>query len=701
MNRQKRSDPLVVVADDDDEQRFLYRESLEVAGFEVVEATDGSSALERVGDVKPDVVILDVVMSPVDGFTACAQLRAMPEGADLPVLMITGLDDTESIERAYEVGATDFLAKPINWALLGHRVRYMHRASIALNDLRASQRQLAEAQHIACLGSWELVDDEQIVCSREALALFGLETQETITLADILRRVLPDDRDQFQYIVQGALRARREIDTEFRVMRSGGSERIIIARARPAAPDESQSVHLFGTFQDITERRQDEARIQHLAHHDALTDIPNRALFQDRLENAVARAKRDGTMVGVLCLDIDRFKEINDTLGHAVGDQLLQGVAKRLNEIVRGSDTVARLGGDEFSIIQVGVQQPHGVKSLAGRLRASFLQPFFIGGNDVRVGTSLGVALYPTNGEDPSQLLVNADVALYCAKADGRGACRFFDRSMDAALRERREIEQDLRSGLAEGWFELHYQPQVRLEDDTLVGAEALIRLRHPEKGLMMPADFISIAEETGLIIPIGEWVLRTACEQAMARRDAQPTPIRVGVNLSVAQFRQEDLVERVEQILAEVGLDPTLLELEITESILMRDTTKALDVLNRLRTLGIQVAMDDFGTGYSSLNNLQLFPFDRIKIDHSFVRQLSSNPDAAAIVRAVVALGRSLNISTTAEGVETAGELAYLKGENCHEVQGYFFGRPVPAGKFSAHFNRDLASPEPVSKVG
>ena len=450
---------------------------------------------------------------------------------------------------------------------------------------------------------------------------------------------------------------------------------------------------LKGTLQDITERKQTEAKLNHLAHHDALTDLPNRVLFRDRLEHALARAKRDHSLVAVNCLDLDRFKEVNDTLGHAVGDRLLQSVADRLLAEVRGVDTVARLGGDEFAVIQVGLARPQDVSVLANRLVASLSRPFNIDGHEILISTSAGITLFPEDADNPDQLLVNADIAMYRAKAEGRNCYRFFIAGMDDAIRARKQLEHDLRQGLEEGWFELHYQPQVVAESGAIIGAEALLRMRHPERGLLLPQDFISLAEDTGLIVPIGTWALRAACAQA-ARWHADGKPMRVSVNLSPMQFRQAGLVTTVRSALQAANLAPEYLELEITESMLMHDTASALDLLQQLRKLGARIAMDDFGTGYSSLSYLKQFPFNRIKIDRSFVNELVDNKDATAIVKAIIALGSSLEMKTTAEGVETLEQLRYLKGEACDEMQGYYFGRPIPVDQFDELLQEKTIAP-------
>jgi diguanylate cyclase (GGDEF)-like protein len=429
------------------------------------------------------------------------------------------------------------------------------------------------------------------------------------------------------------------------------------------------------TYEDVTERRQAEARIAFMARHDALTKLPNRVLLAERIDHAMAELVR-GSGFAVLCLDLDHFKGVNDTLGHPVGDVLLKAVAERLRQCVADDDTVARLGGDEFAIIRVGVQRPEEVNELADKLVDALAAPYELDGNQIIVSTSIGIALAPDDGTSPDQLLKNADMAMYRAKADGRGTHRFFEPEMDARLQARRALELDLRRAIAQGELELHYQPLINIKSETITGFEALLRWNHSERGVVSPAEFIPLAEETGLIVPLGEWVLRTACREA----STWPEQIKIAVNLSAMQFKNRRLVEVIMNALATANLSPHRLELEITESVLLQDDDATLAMLHQMRGLGVRISMDDFGTGYSSLSYLRKFPFDKIKIDQSFIRDLSKGDDSIAIVRAVASLAASLNISTVAEGVETADQLEIARAEGCTEVQGYFFSRPVPA---------------------
>jgi diguanylate cyclase (GGDEF)-like protein len=449
--------------------------------------------------------------------------------------------------------------------------------------------------------------------------------------------------------------------------------RVIAIKHRPM-PDGGW----VSTHEDMTEYRRFEARIAHMAHHDVLTELPNRILLRERLERALEGPQK-GRSLAVLSLDIDRFKDINDTLGHAVGDALLKAVAERLQGCMADSDTIARLGGDEFCVVQVAPDQPVAATALAARIAEVIGRPFELGGHQVTVGASIGIAVSPGDGTDTNELLKNADLALSRAKSDARGSHRFFEQDMDADMQARSKLQLDLRRALVNGEFELYYQPLVNLERDEICGFEALLRWRHPERGFVSPGEFIPLAEETGLIVPLGEWAMRQACAAA-----AQwPEHIKIAINLSAIQFKSPHLVDTVFSALAASGLSARRLELEITESVLLKNNAATLDILHKLRGLGVRIALDDFGTGYSSLSYLRSFPFDKIKIDRCFVSDLSeAREDALAILRAVAGLGTSLGIATTAEGVETREQLERVREEGCTEMQGYFFSPPRPLGE-------------------
>jgi diguanylate cyclase (GGDEF)-like protein/PAS domain S-box-containing protein len=458
----------------------------------------------------------------------------------------------------------------------------------------------------------------------------------------------------------------------------------ILTTRNLSIPDETgEPRYLLSLSEDITERKQAEARIEHMAHYDALTDLPNRAAFVEHLKHTIDTAKNSGEPFALLSIDIDGFKEVNDMFGHAVGDDVLRKLSLQLRAVA-GDAYLARLGGDEFALITPNGDQPALAEILARRLQAAVAADQQQNDQHLRVGISIGVAIFPTDGADETTLLNNADAALYRAKTAGRGKTRFFEVEMDNRLRERRSIQLELGSAILRNEFRLFYQPQAKI-DGTITGFEALVRWSNPQRGMVSPGTFIPVAEDSGLIVQIGEWVLREACREAAS----WPQPLQIAVNLSPIQFRHGDLVGLVHSVLLDTGLAPARLELEITEGVLVEDFARGVSILRRLKTLGVRIAMDDFGTGYSSLSYLQSFPFDKIKIDQSFISNVKSNPQSAAIVRAVIGLAHGLSLPVLAEGVETTAQLDFLAAESCDEVQGYLLGRPHPIMEYSGLIGR------------
>jgi diguanylate cyclase (GGDEF)-like protein len=493
------------------------------------------------------------------------------------------------------------------------------------------------------------------------VALVAVGTAVSITAALMIARAISAPTVRLTQTMAALAQGNLEIDIPDR-------------RRRDEIGAMAKTVEVFK--ENMVKARRLSSEVAHLAHYDALTNLPNRVLFHETLEHALAYVRR-GQVLAIHCLGLDKLKAVNDTLGHPVGDNLLQAVAERLRNGLRETDTVARLGGDEFAIVQTAIASPIDAIDLADRLMGIIGAPFEIAGHQIVVGASIGIALAPPDGIGADQLLKSADLALYRAKLEGRGVYRLFRADMDAAMQARRVLELDLRHALQAGEFELFFQPQIDLSTRRIAGFEALLRWRHPTKGLVPPDRFIPLAEETGMIVPIGEWVLRQACSAATA----WPDDLRVAVNLSAVQFKSQNLVSAVVGSLSDSGLHPNRLELEITETVMLQDTDITLATLHQLRAKGVQIAMDDFGTGYSSLSYLTRFPFDRIKIDQSFVRELGTRTDCITIVRAVTTLGHDLGIAITAEGVETEQQLDALERAGCTEVQGYLFSAPVAGG--------------------
>jgi diguanylate cyclase len=596
---------------------------------------------------------------------------------------ITIVPDPTRVIDQFSLSPTALAIAVANAALL---ILGMSLAS-AFSDsrLREKDRQFVTAVNNMSQGVVMFDTAERLlVCNNRYIEMYGLSpdvVKPGCTLRDVIRNrietgSLERDPEQYRAEVLGAM-ARGE-SVSWIVETRDGRAISVINKPMPGGD-------WVGTHEDITDRKRAEARIAHMAHHDDLTGLPNRAAFNEHLASTLERAAAAGDSFAILCVDLDRFKEVNDIFGHAVGDALLREIAKRLQAAAQDA-FLARLGGDEF-IIVVGGPQPATAEELTERLLAATAGDLELAGHQARIGLSIGVSIFPQDGRDATTLLVNADAAMYRSKTEGRGGVRFFEPDMDRRLRERRALQHDLRSAIAHSELSVHYQPQA-LIDGTIVGFEALVRWNHPIRGMIQPVTFIPIAEESGMIMPIGEWILREACREAAS----WPRPLQISINLSPVQFRHGDLAALVHTVLLETGLAPHRLELEITEGVLIDDFDRALALLRRLKALGVRIAMDDFGTGYSSLSYLQSFPFDKIKIDQSFISKLDKNDQSAAIIRAVIGLGRGLSLPIVAEGVETQDQLAFLSHESCNQIQGFLIGRPLPIDGYADTVGRGAA---------
>ncbi len=685
---------LVLVIDDDVSIRDLARHVLTAQGFLMISADNGTQGLQLFQERKPDIVMLDVMMPEQNGFDVCTALRRLPEGKHTPVLMITSLDDVESIDRAYQAGATDFVTKPFNWPLLCHRLRYMLRASHAMSDLTKSRETLADAQRLAGLSSWEWDLESNIVYwSKEIYARFGVPEDSVNSNSDSFWNLIhPDDRDAVKEAFVAAIKAEKPCNQDYRIVLPNGATQIIHVQGRTEYDIDGRALRMHGTIQDITERKRTEEQIRHLAFYDSLTSLPNRMLFREQLNQALQSARREERYVAILFLDLDNFKRVNDTLGHTIGDLLLQDVGARLAQCIRAEDslarspsaqpnlTVARLGGDEFTVLLGRIANTQDAAKVAQRILDSLSESTFVDGHELFVSASIGIAVYPFDGEETETLIKNADAAMYHAKSHGRSRYHFYNPSMNASALEKLNLERSLRKALDRDEFVLYFQPLVHGTSGEIIGNEALLRWRHPERGLIAPGEFIPLAEETGLIVPIGQWVIETACKQNIQWQRAGLPSVPVMVNLSTIQFHDPKLVSKVEDVLRETGLDSRYLTLELTESMLMQDSEHNITTLLELRRLGVGLAIDDFGTGFSSLNYLKRFPVDHLKIDQSFVRDITQDMGNSAIALAIIALARSLNLGVVAEGVETTEERDFLRSNGSPDMQGYLFCQPQPA---------------------
>lgn len=687
----------VLIADAVDSDRRSVAQILRADGHEVIEIDDLSRIIAAVAGHKPDLIVLGLDAHGVARVDVCSRLRGNESAQHLPILVLTADEDGDAAERAFLAGATDFASKPVRAATFRQRIHFLLRAERVLESLRRSEMRLVTAQAIAHLGLWELDEqDDSIVVSPEADRVLGGSGVETrLDTQAFIARFRLEDRPGIEDMI-GAVRA-GESDRRFdcRLLVPPGGERAIHLETRRVSTDETTSSVLLGTIQDVTDRVETERRIRFLAHYDALTALPNRALFQDTMTADLARARRTGHTLAVLLVDLDNFKRFNDSLGLSQGDALLQEVARRLRGIIRSEDRigridedggfVARLGGDEFIVSLSDLRRAEDAALVARRVLRGLEAPMRIGASEVAVSASIGISLFPKDGETVDELLRNADAALSHAKDSGRHNFQFYDSSMNASAFQRLALEADLRRAIDADEFLLHYQPQVRSTDGKIVGVEALLRWYRSDLGYIEPARFIPIAEDTGMIQEIERWVLWEASRQAGEWISRGFGPIRVAVNLSSHRFRHRQPLERLDNALARTGIPADILELEITEGALMEAAEETVAILETIKSRGVRISVDDFGTGYSSLSYLSRFPIDALKIDRSFVRDLATDPRDAAIVSAIIALSHRLDLDVVAEGVEDAHQRDYLTAQGCDLMQGYFFGKPIPAAEIES----------------
>ena len=696
----------VLIADDDAILREIAGAMLKEAGFAVQSVASGDAAVAACALRMPDIVLLDVEMAEGDGYQACTNIRLLPGGADLPIVMVTGSDDTVSIDQAYEAGATDFIVKPINWALLTHRIRYVMRGARTIEALRFSEQKNAALLRAIPDGIF-LVDSEGSIghCFSpiEGLPNISRRESESHSLFDLLPLA---NRGHAMDCLSATLRG-EPAAFEFSLEGKTASVRHFECRYLP-----NFGGQVLAIIRDITARKETDARIHRLAYFDTLTGLPNREWIQEHLSQLLSEARRRHRHVALLYIDLDQFKRVNDTLGHGTGDALLCQVAERLQRAVDqiGIDGVqgqiARLGGDEFMIVLTGLRDAMHAEQAAERMLTEHAVPYWHASYELVVTSSIGVAKYPEHGDDAQSLLKNAEAAMYEAKSSGRNQLRVYDCAVSARALKRLSLEMELRRAVEDSSLEVYYQPKYDTRSLGLVGGEALLRWFHPTRGQIPTADFIAIAEETGLIADIGKWTLQRVCRDITEWRAAGLAPPRIAVNVSGRDFAHPEALLRISDIVAQAKLSPSMFELELTEGVLMRDAEAGRRSLLALKEFGFALAVDDFGTGYCSLNYLKRFPLDTLKIDRSFVADISEDPDDAAIVRAIIALGQTLSLKIVAEGVTTQTQLKFLQAEGCDAIQGFLMSPAIAADAFvellrlvPSAVNRDAAAP--IRQVG
>jgi len=800
----------VLIVDDDLSARMLMRASLEPEGYHIVEAENGVEATELFETCEPDIVLMDIQMPVMNGYSACAKMRQSSAHEAIPILIITGLDDVPSIEEAYQVGATDFITKPIDWLILKHRVRYMLRASGAFETLRQQGTSLEQAQRIAKIGNWQLdLATDKLTWSSETYRIFGLDPKESnISLKLFSSLIHPDDKNLLESTYNNALENRKPYRLLHRILLNNGVTKYVEEQCEHQFDESGKPIRSIGTVQDITERMSSEKQIKTLSqaieqspvsviitntqlqieyvnkfferstgynqeevigkhtyilnsdvtpkHHyrdlwhtiragstwhgelqnknkdgslywvranvapvfdekgeirnylfvgeditlykeqeerilqqaylDDLTQLPNRFLALDRLLQSIQEAHRYDKKVALLFLDLDDFKKVNDSLGHDVGDRVLIEAAERLKTAVRPQDTVGRLGGDEFVIILDDLGDESEAVSIADNILNKFRHAFSFEQRKFVLTASIGISVYPNDGMEPAELLRQADTAMYKSKEEGRNTISFITSEMNQGVARRLTLEEQLRSALDNHEFYIHYQPLIGVAKENIVSAEALLRWNNSILGTVSPDEFIPISEQLGTIIDIGRYVLIEAISFAKHCRETIDKDFSVSVNVSPVQFRDDKLATFITELLKEHKLPGTALSLEITEGVLLSGYKAVTTTLQNLHDLGIKISMDDFGTGYSSFNYLRRYPFSTLKIDRSYIEDISINVDEHKLVSSIISMAKGLGLTVVAEGVETEQQLQYLKMHQCDLIQGYYFSKPLPSDDFLAY---------------
>jgi diguanylate cyclase (GGDEF)-like protein/PAS domain S-box-containing protein len=690
----QRENPLLLLVDDDLVILSMLKKTLEKQGYDTVAAHNGSTAVELFQSINPDLVLLDIFMPIMNGYDACEAMRKCNPENTVPIIMLTGLDDLTSIERAFDAGATDFITKPINWSLFSQRLRYALRARDMDLALRKSQLRIRHALDVAMLGYWDWeLTNNNFIMPDSVLKMLGIESVELQGIESFIDLVPKDDKDRVRYAFSAAKENGTGFIIEHKIITNDRTERYIYQHCEVLMNANGSSRHALGTIQDITALKRAEDMILHQAYHDMLTDLPNQVLYKERLNHAIKVAERGQNKIGVIMMDIDRFQLINESLGHDSGNEVLVAFAGFLRSFIQQGDTVSRISGNEFAIL---LENPASMDDISGLIRDIRMSlnsnSFDLTDEKIYLSLSIGVSIYPDDDMDAENLMQHANAAMRKAKAQGGGQECFYTADMNRRVHDRLRMEGDLRHALEKNQLELYYQPQVNVESREIVAMEALVRWNHPRRGVIPPARFIPLAEESGLIHALGYFVLDRAISQTRIWHD-KGYKLRVGVNLSTRQFMQKDLIEQVKKILDKYRLEARYVDLEITESIAMQDAESSIQKMLQLKKLGVKLSMDDFGTGYSSLSYLHKFPLDILKIDRTFVMDIEGAAGGGAIALAVMAMAKSMSLEVIAEGVEAEAQYEFLKANKCDIIQGYLISRPLTESEFEKYLQKNYRS--------
>lgn len=693
------SPPKLLIIDDDPTLHLWAQRYLGAMDWVLLSAFNGLDGIAICKQYRPQIILVDVEMPDLDGFSTCTFLRELPDMQNVPILIITCTEDPEKIAAAFAAGANDFVLKPINWQVLVHRLLYMLKASALLLQLQQSEARLSKAQQLAKLGHWEWYPAEnRLHWSQEIYAIFQKPAHSYVPSYDnFLTLIDPEHRSRVEQTFNSVLREQQSASLVYKIVSTDQEEHYVHHQLEVVKIPQNDAVVLMGTIQDISERKRAEDKMLHLAYYDEITNLPNRTYFFELLSRSLELAKRHNQIFSVLVLDLDGFKTINDSYGHALGDLVLKALAERLAKGLRRSDItsrhtsepmhhsdLARMGGDEFTILINDLQDGADASVVAENILKIIRAPLQIADAKFYLHASMGIALYPQDGKDRETLLKNADIAMHHAKRSGKGRYKFFDNAMNAKAQHYMEMETQMHQALSQHELCLYYQPVVDIKSGTLIGAEALMRWRSAQFGFLLPGQFITQAEENGMILDFGLWAIKEVCQQHQRWRAQGLGHLTLAVNISSLQFAQADFVATVKQVLSTYEMPPGVLVFELTESVLMGDDPAIFNTLRSLKELQIKLSLDDFGTGYSSLSYLKRFPLDFLKIDRSFIQDLPHDSDNVAIVNAIMSMAHSLNLKTIAEGVETPEQHCFLQETTCREIQGYFFAKPMPIEEFT-----------------
>jgi len=690
----------IFIVDDDHVTRHLVRKILSNSGYRIFEASDGSEAIQLFDEIEPHIILMDVMMPVINGYDACKAIREKANFLELPIIMLTGLDDVESVRASLDAGATDFISKPINWVLFEQRVQYALNARSMHEELQNQKSRLSQAQTLAKLGSWEmLIEDNAFFCSEELLHLLALSPSDKLSdLNELVNYSHPADKATVRAHILDAMIKGIGYQLEHRIISNDGSEIYVLQHADLIKDRFGNAIKLMGTVQDVTELRSTQATIHRQTYYDLLTDLPNRHFFTNTVTKSIVTMEDDNIVV-VYMLTLDNLRNLSESLGYKATETVLISFSSRLKTLLNDSTVISRFNDNTFAIMSTGFQDLSHVTQMTEAIMALTSKSISIDTHDIFISVSIGISIYPIDNKSAESTILGAENAMLNASKQGGGRYLFYNEKSNKEAQDRLEIENDMRKGIQRGEFIPFYQPQIDVITGTITGFEALARWNHPTKGIISPFHFIDIAEKTGLILDLSRSIIEQACRQNQQWIQAGIGKFVLGVNLSIKQFIDHDIGKEISNILLQSGLSATQLDVEITESMAATEAADLINALQKLKKVGVTISMDDFGTGYSSLNQLQNFPVDTIKIDRSFINDIQG-PGNGVMVKTIIAMSKSLGMNVIAEGVENLAQLDMLLEHGCNKIQGYLYSKPLPADEvcdFVASFDNSIKDNQKV----